>query len=337
MTAITNLKGKIAYNATGTDMPVCVLMHGWSEGITAIQSLDMQRIASYGLFVLAVSMRGLDGGGGSPDASGREIYDIYDAVEYVRANYASYVSQDKAAIVGYSGGGGNALAAACKFPDYWNVVVSHFGMSDYGRDATDGWYYNNGGTYTAGIVTRVGDTPANVPNRYYARDGVAAIANYSSGYLYLYHDKQDATVPWVHGNRIKATLDAAGLTNYSANFSDTGELPRYTHGYPTSNPSLIYVESVWSEKIKSQAAWTIPTSGAVTVVGYIKTKRFTIWLNANGTASLGIDAAATVVYNTATDTYTITPLTGAIDVAITQGAKTGSATNISTETVITVT
>lgn len=334
--AITNLKGKIAYDATLSDLPICVLMHGWSEGITAIQSLDMARIAKLGLFVVAVGMRGFDGAGGASDASGREIYDIYDAVEYVRANYAAYVSQTKAAIVGYSGGGGNALAAACKFPDYWNVVVSHFGMSDYGRNNPDGWYYNNGGAYTAGIVTRIGDTPTNVPNNYYARDATVAIANYSGGYLFLYHDKQDATVPWVHGNRIKSVMDTAGLTNYSANFSDTGEIPRYTHGYPTANASLLYVESIWSAKILSQAAWTIEEAATKTVIANMKTKRFEIDVNQTGSPAWSQDAAATVVYNTATDTYTVTPLTGAIDVSITQGAKTGSATNISAETEIVV-
>lgn len=333
--AITNLYAKVAYTQ-GANKPICILMHGWDGDATSIASADMQRFARLGLFVVAVGMRGRNSASGANDASAREIHDIYDVLAYVRTNYAAYVSTDKAAIIGYSGGGGNALAAACKFPDAWTVIASFFGISDYGRDGTDGWYANNGGTYTASIVTAVGDTPANTPNNYYARDATAAIANFTGGYLYLYHDKQDTTVPWVHGNRIKATLDAAGMTNYSANFSDTGEFPRFTHGYPTADPSKQSVESALAADMIGRAAWTVPASGTVTVIGYIVTKRFTIWLNANGTATLGIDAAATVVYDTVTDTYTVTPLTGAIDVTITQGAKTGSATNITTETEIVV-
>ena len=55
----------------------------------------------------------------------------------------------------------------------------------------------------------------------------------------------------------------------------------------------------------------------------------------NGTASWGVDAAASVAYDTATDSYTVTPLTGAaIDCEITQGAKTGSDTNFAVPTVI---
>lgn len=335
--AITNLFAAYKYPTGGTNLPIVVLMHGWRLETTEFSVMTMNRIASYGLFALAVGMRGRNGADGTKDASAREIFDIVDAVEQVRTNFASVVDPNKVAIVGYSGGGGNALAAACKCPDYWNVVVSHFGMSDYGRNDPNGWYYNNGGGYTAEIATAVGDTPSNVPNQYYARDATVAIPNFSGGKLRLYHDKADNTVPWVHSSRIAAAMDAAGLSNYVASYTQQGDAVRWIHGDPDSSPDLITAEPAWSADILSQAAWTVPASGTVTVIGYIKTKRFTIWLNANGTASLGIDAAATVAYNTATDTYTVTPLTtGGVDVAITQGTKTGSATNITGATVITV-
>jgi predicted acyl esterase len=93
----------------------------------------MQRIAGEGYFVVAAGMRGRKGASGSEDASGKEIHDIYDAIQYVQTNFPALVS-DKVTISGYSGGGGNALAAASKFPDTFNVVVDHLGMSDYGYD-----------------------------------------------------------------------------------------------------------------------------------------------------------------------------------------------------------
>jgi pimeloyl-ACP methyl ester carboxylesterase len=334
---ITDLYAKYCYNVNGTNQPIVVLMHGFTNNAADFPASDMARIAAFGFFVIVPGLRGRDSASGSPDASGREIQDIIDAVEYVRTNFADHVSADKTALVGYSGGGGNALAAACKFPDYFNVIVDHFGMSDYGRNNPNGWYYNNDGSYTSTIGTYVGDTPTNKPNNYYARDAVAAIANYSGGYLYIYHDDQDTAVPVIHSSRIKTVLDAAGLTNYSYNISTVGSNPRFTHGYPEDVAGLRAVEATWAATISSQAVWTVPASGTVTVIGYIKTKRFTVWLNKNGTATTGIDAAATVAYNTATDAYTVTPLISGIDVAITQGAKTGSATNISGATVITVT
>lgn len=330
MVDITNLGARLNYKP-GTNLPICILVHGWSGDYTSFEDTMFTRLADYGLFVASVGLRGRNSADGANDASGREAYDIYDLLTTIRTNYPVVASSTLAAIVGYSGGGGSAFAAACKFPDAWNVIVSYFGISDYGRDGTDGWYANNNGDYTAAIVTAVGDTPANVPDNYYARDATVAIKNFTGGYIYQYRDKQDAIVPWAHGNRIKSAMDAAGLTNYSANFSDIGDAIRYTHGYPASYPDLIIPEPIWVAKIKSQAAWTIPAAGTITVIGYIKTKRFTIWLNT------GLDAAATVVYDTVAGTYTVTPLTSnaVVAVTITQGALTASG-NTDGETLFTV-
>lgn len=322
MTAVTNLYAKYKYKINTLNQPIVVLMHGWLTDTDALTATTMERLAAYGFFVMAVGMRSRNNAlpANVQDASGIEVYDIYDAVVKARLLYPTIASQDKVAIVGYSAGGGNALALACKMPDFCNVIVANFGISDYGRDATDGWYQNNDGTYTASIATWVGGVPGDVPNNYYARDAVAAIANYSGGFLYLYHDKQDTLVPWVHSNRIKAAMDTAVLTNYSANFSDTGDATRYTHGVPDDNPGLIVAEPTWAAKVASQPIWTIPAAGTITVIGYIKTKLFTIWLNA------GLDAAATVVYDTVAGTYTVTPLTSnaVVAVTITQGALTAS-------------
>lgn len=320
MAPITNLYGRCLYPNGGTNLPVVMLMHGWSDTAEIFDWATYLRLAQNGLFVCSVGMRGRNGASQSRDASAREIYDIYDALVDVRADYSGIVSSTIAAIVGYSGGGGNALAAACKFPDAWNVVVSHFGISDYGRDGTDGWYANNDGSHTAEIATAVGGTPAAVPDNYYARDATVAIHNYSGGYLYLYHDDQDVKVPSVHSDRISAAMDAAGLTNYTKSITTLTDNPRWLHGYPADSPGLITAEPTWIAKIKSQAAWTIPASGTITVIGYIVTKLFTIWLND------GLDAAATVVYDTGPGTYTVTPLTSnpVIAVEITQGVLTAS-------------
>jgi predicted peptidase len=336
MAPITDLYAKYRYPNTGINLPIVVMLHGFAQDAASVPAIDMERIANYGLFVVAPGMRGRDSADGSPDGSGREIYDIIDCVEYIKANYASVVDPNKIALVGYSGGGANALAAACKFPDYFTVIVDHFGMSDYGYDGTDGWWYTNA-ERQATLTTWIGDR-ASVVNPYHARLATIAVSNFTGGKLFMYHNTADSAVPVVNTNNIADAMDAAGLTNYSRNVSLPGDAIQWLHGYPNDNPgTLSTAEPTWSAEILSHAAWTIAASGTVTVIGYITTKQFTIWLNANGTAIKGIDAVAIVAYNTATDTYTVTPLTGAIDVAITQGAKTGSATNINTETVVTVT
>ena len=202
-------------------------------------------------------------------------------------------------------------------------------MSDYGRDATNGWYQQNA-SYRASVGTSVGGTPEEVPNNYYARDATAAITNYSDGKLYLFHDEADNIVLPVHSARIETAM--SGVGNCMRYLSLTTDSVRYQHTeLHIGDSNWLDIESKIMSDILNQPAWTIPSSGTVTVIGYIVTKRFTIWLNS------GLDAAATVVYNTATDSYTVTPLTtGDVTVVITQGAKSATAT-ISAETEMVVT
>lgn len=334
-----NLSSRITYPTNrGTDLPIMVLMHDWSESVNDIQDATCQRIANYGFVVVAAAIR-TRGSSPNRDAFGRECFDIYDALNWTRNTepYCRWASKTRASIAGYSAGGGTALACACKFPDLWMSAISHFGMSDFGRTA-DGWWYNAGNpSHKTETATMLGGTPAEVPNAYYARDTNLAITQFTGGKIYLIHDEDDTVVPIIHSQRIKTALDNASMTNYQTYFSDSGDPERYTHGWPWDIAAILGLEADWCNDALSRTAWTIPASGTVTVLGYIVTKRFTIWLRANGTTVYGKDAAATVVYDTATDTYTVTPLTGAIDITITQGAKTGSATNINSETEIVVT
>lgn len=331
MADITNLYTKIFYKAEAGQVPV-MFCHSWDGDADSLSDQVALRLARYGFFVVPVGMRGRNSADGSRDASGYEIYDVYDALQYVRSNYADYCHPTKAVVFGNSGGGGNVLAAACKFPDAWSCVVSYFGMSDYGRDNPDGWYYQVGAAAQAELETAIGNDPATVPNNYYARDATAAITNFPDGKIFLFHDEDDAVVPIVHSERVVSALNGAGLSNYIANFTDASDTIRWTHG----GPDLIDAEQIWKSDALNNSAWTIATSGTVTVIGYIVTKRFTIWLRANGSSNYGLDAVATVVYDTAVDSYIVTPLTGSIDALITQGAKTGSDTNFNSETVIIV-
>lgn len=314
----------------GSDKPILLVVHGWDGDARAFSDTAMIRMASYGYFVASVGMRGRNGAAGARDASGREIYDLYDALQYIRANYADYVSPTIAAIMGLSGGGGNALAAACKFPDTFNVVVDFYGMSDYGRDGTDGWYANcNNSNYRAGMETATGGTPVAVPDAYYARDATAAIQNYSGGQLVLFHDESDIIVPVVHSQRAIAAMSGAGLSNYQANYSNSGSAVRWSHGLSWDAGPILDAEAIFMPLIAATPAWTVPATGTVTVLGYIVTKQFSVWLGN------GLSEVATVAYGAVSDQYTVTPLTGSVDVTITQGAKTVTQT-ISSPTTLTV-
>lgn len=296
-------------------------------------------MAAYGVFAVAPGMRGRDSASGSPDASARECMDISDVVTYIRSNFASQVSSTRAAITGYSGGGGNVLAMAAKFPDLFVVGADHFGMSDYGSDATFGWWQQNG-SYRTNLNTMIGDTPANVPNAYYARKHLDALStNFTSGHLFVYHDTGDASVNVNHSQRINA-LSMPNVTYHETNGASD---PRWIHGDPiVGNPGApnIYTEQEWLSSVVAGTypVWSVPTSGTATVMGYIVTKRFEIWLGTTTRAGAGggLNEVATVSYNTTTHQYTVTPLTGPLDVYVKEGALSGTASGISTPTVITV-
>jgi hypothetical protein len=330
--AITNLYSTFAYPSTGASMPIVAVMHGYAANAYQVPGL-LDRMARYGVFAIGVGMRGRNSATGSQDASGREIMDIRDAIEYVKTTYAALVDADHICVAGYSGGGGNALAFATKFPDYANVIASHFGISDYGWADYSGSGLNTAwGYYPSGTLAWIGDTPNNVPNAYRSRNAPDAIANFSGGHLYLFHDNGDGSVPIIHSQRIVTAMGAAGLTNYTASYTSASDSPRWIHGDPVigdAGEPCIQTEPIWLQTVanKSVSPWTIPASGTVTVNGYIVTKRFSVWLGGltEAAAGAGLDEVATVAYNTATGVYTVTPITGAMDVFIKQGSLSVSA------------
>ena len=137
-----DLTMKLSYPAGGTNLPIVVVMHGFSQAVSDFDTPAFKRFARYGAFCAFVEMRGRGASDGTPDVSAREIYDIVDAVTYITTTYADIVDADNINLVGYSGGGGNAYAVAAKFPDLFSTVTAFFGISDYGHDVTDGWYQN---------------------------------------------------------------------------------------------------------------------------------------------------------------------------------------------------
>jgi pimeloyl-ACP methyl ester carboxylesterase len=319
MAPITNLYSRVVYYAGRTNQPIVCLIHGYGGvGAADFALIDLKRIAINGVFVVAPGMRGWDGADGAKDASGRETYDLYDCIEYVKAHYPGVVNQNNIAVVGYSGGGADALGFACKFPDYASVVVDHFGISDYGVDGTNGWWQKGDAARKAVLEAEIGDTPAAVPNNYRSRYAPDGIINFTGGHLFIIHDPTDTIVEQHQSIDITNAMDGSSLTNYTANYSTD-----WDHGYPTDAGTLKNSEYLWIPSVLAGTypAWTIPASGTIKVLGYIKTKRFTIWLDSGQTSS------ATVVYDTAAHTYTVTPITTAnISVSITEGALTASGT-----------
>lgn len=297
---INNLYAKLAYKADTTSrLPLVVIMHGYIEEVSNITDDIFLRMADKDVAILAVGMRGRDGADGQPDASGRELYDIYDAINYVIDRY-SIIDDSNVNIVGYSGGGGNALGMAVKFPDLFNTVTSHFGIVDYGYDEESGWY--QGGTYpTERIENFVGSSPTDNIDFYKTRNALYGIGNYE-GFVYLFHDSDDESVPVHHTLNLKSVLDNNGKENYFASITTEEDEIRWIHSLPYENEPVINSEDVWLEDVKNgkNENVNLAPSGSLIVSGYLVTDNFELWLGD------GLDVTAKLNYDLDKDVFDLT-------------------------------
>lgn len=306
--SISNLHARVSYRDV-QEQPICILMHGLGQAASDFLDSTLIRFAEiYGYFTAAVGMRGRDGASGTNDASGRELFDIYDAITYIRSNYSTKVSQTRVIIVGYSGGGGNVLGMASRFPDLAVLYVDFFGISDYGYDGTFSYYVQTPGQQ-ANLQTWVGGTPAAVPNEYKSRQFMWSASN-CKGKLRMYHDLSDSSVNVNHSQRTETQLIADSFTNYVYSQSQSGDPERWIHGLPNvgqTGQENIDAEDQFSGEGFSLSIPSMPTSGTLKINGYLKCSLFTIWLG-NGTAAQdGKNRRGTLTYNYSTNSYTLVP------------------------------
>lgn len=288
-----------AYDSTTYNLPVVVVMHGFSQEVGDFSAATINRYAEYGVFALFVEMRGRGSSGGSPDAGGEEIRDIWAAVEYIKSTYRERVDPQRVSIVGYSGGGGNVYSSVTKFPYYYNAGVSFFGIADYGSDGSNGWYQNGASAAQQdSLEAWVGGTPAAVPNNYEARNSLRAIGNYP-GRLFVYHDTADASVPIIQTTRLRDTATFFSVIDPYFNVSATTDATRWQHGLPAAVSDLITAENYFIPALKTATPLHQPLEGTLKVKGYVYTPEFRLMLGD------GQNAYGEVRYNAQDEIYTI--------------------------------
>lgn len=295
----------ITGSPTAGTMADGVAISGGTSGATA--TIDTAILTD--VVCLFVELRGRNGTAGDEDAGARELYDIKDAVDWVLANRASRVDSTQIHFAGYSGGGANGLSMAAKFPDLFNSIAVYFPISDYGYYKNEGWYYwGAGSSDLTNLLAWVGGPPTTHRKHYKARMTREAVSNYTGGYLRLFHDTGDTTVPSFHSTNVQNRLDTLGRTNYEISVTSSGDDPRWTHSYPNLSgvPDLTLGEIEYMQEInlKVRDDWTVATSGTLIVPGYIVTKRFEFWCDQ------GLDDYCTLTYNTTTRVFSIRSTTG---------------------------
>lgn len=313
-----SLKAELNYNNSISNAPIAVVMHGYSmsSDIASIRA-NAQRLRDAGFFAVSPTMRGREGSQGTRDSGGVEIHDIYDAVEAVKLAYAPFVNPSNVHITGYSGGGGNAMSALTKFPDYFCVGAAFFGMSDYGLDLVHGWY-NNGANY-GGVRTTQLDADIGNPNtggplvldKYRARASNLASKNNPYSEIHLFVNRDEPICPAVNSisywsNAVAAQSFPGEFTNINLHLgtngvyfdfntngiNDPNELQYWVHGNSTASQQAS-AEAWYLARLKNGLIPqpTLNASDELYVPGWVKTRRFELWLGD------GQNTAATLNYS----------------------------------------
>ncbi|RKY57722.1 MAG: hypothetical protein DRP95_06670 [Candidatus Latescibacterota bacterium] len=271
----------VAYDDTKSNLPIVVVMHGY-RGSRGDLSGTLQRLAEQGLFAAAPDMRGYGDSDGRRDSGGVEVMDIYDAITCVKESFGNRVDGRNLNIMGYSGGGGNVFSCVVRFPDLFRCAVSFFGVSDYGY-----WYeHTENPEVREQLEVDIGGNPQDVPDRYMARNSLLGAVNNPYTAFYLFWDEEESLCPPHFNREYYRRAQELGYTNVYPYESHPGDPRRWRHGYPEDVPDLIAAEEYFLPGIlagRYPPPEMVPR-GRLVVLGYVRTRNFSIWLGDGGNA-----------------------------------------------------
>ncbi len=246
--------------------------HGWHM---SVKKFEYMETSGSDYLLVDVDMRGRAFSTGRPDCNGYELYDVYDAINFAIEEYSEYLLSDK--IVYFesgSGGGGNALAMAGKFPDLFCAVNALTPIGDYAawyefdseikefRDEMDIW---------------IGRSPSEDPVAYKARGGVELVENLLSPVL-IVHGTDDLRVPYFLSKDYVAAAERAGKGSLVKLLTLDGVGTRQHYGNITAEQTKEFDAARKENFEKHRIVSTISDRGKFAVGGYLVTKKFSVFL-----------------------------------------------------------
>ncbi len=265
----------VAYLANGHRKPLLVVMHGYGGGRDAV-ARDLDELASRGVVALAPDCRGRGESAGSWDSGGLDVHDILDAVGAALARYPAEIDADNLNLVGYSGGGGHAIACAVRFPEVFRTLVSFFGIADYGA------WHRSGGRPDCNewMEFALGGPPDRLPDVYESRNAIPAAANARCSRLHFFWDEEETMCPPALVEAWIEEYHRAGLGPAAVHVSRCGDVRRWIHNYRTGNPDLSAADDLFLPDVLATPTRVaaLPEQGRLVVPGFVVTRTFSVWI-----------------------------------------------------------
>lgn len=283
------LKADVGYIADGKAKTLLVVMHGYSGSRKAV-ALDVKELAARGVFAVAPDMRGCGDSAGKWDSGGLDVHDIADAVLAAIEKYPKEIDARNLNIVGYSGGGGNAIACMVRFPDLFRTYVSFFGISDYA-----GWHASKGRPdCNVRMEKALGGPPDRLPDEYLSRNAIPAAANALAGRLHFVWDEAETACPANMIEEFVANYRKSGLDKAIMHISKKTDTIRWIHNYRSSNRDLTKADDLFLPDVMKTDVTSprMPSNGKLVVPGYVVTRQFQVWVED------GTKGQVTVEYDT---------------------------------------
>ena len=279
----------------GQTLPILVIIHGLGDDALSLLDTGV-RFAKHGFFVIIPDMRGRNStfrldllnysnmfgsdldffvyeNGGAPDYGGHEIHDIYDSIKTVENRYSNRVDMNSVNILGYSGGGGNALIAVSRYPDLFDTAIIYFGIVDYGD------YYENyaSSSIRQDIDVRVGNY-STATSKYAARNALLAVGNAYLTEVFLFLDENETKI------NMKKIFEYNNLSILKENrvwlfLSKKSDLNRWHHKIMGPEDfRMLQSENLFLKEMQSVSEYKRKNkNGSFVVLGTLVTKDFKVF------------------------------------------------------------
>ena len=266
--------------------PVKLGTHGWHMSIS---DFAPEETPSSDYLTVDVDMRGRAFSTGSPDCNGWELYDVYDAYRFVLKEYAAHIAKNSPVYFeSGSGGGGNALAIAGKFPDLFSAVIALCPISDY-----EAWYrFDEMGEFRDEMDVWIGKSPDEDEEAYRARSGLTLLPNLMT-HLLICHGNTDLRVPYPpvrhYARRAKEMgKDVSLLTLHGVGTRD--------HFGRATERQMALMNAKCKRNLKEHTEIPrLPERGELLVAGFLVTRHFQVFTDLDRVVKIRYDLAARTV------------------------------------------